>query len=105
MSRRRHVVMMLLPLLAMPVPLSADAQTAMPASALTLDPAARREIIEAFAREMRERYVFPKQGERVAEQVTTALAAGKVAPGVSSPVLRGLAAASAGMACPSKKPM
>ncbi len=77
MSRRRHVVMMLLPLLAMPVPLSADAQTAMPASASTLDPAARREIVEAFAREMRERYVFPKQGERVAEQVTTALAAGK----------------------------
>ncbi len=75
MSPRRHAFMMFLPLLAISVPLSANAQTPPPAS--ILDAAARREIVEAFAREMREHYVFPERGEQVAAQVTAALASGK----------------------------
>lgn len=77
MTRRHHVFMMLLPLLAIPLPLAAEAQTPMPASVSTLDAAARREIVEAFAREMREQYVYPERGEQVAAQVAEALAAGK----------------------------
>jgi len=41
----------------------------MPASASTLDAAARREIIEAFAREMREHYVYPERGDQVSAQL------------------------------------
>jgi len=77
MSRHRHVVMMPLLLLALPLALPASAQTATPAPASTLDAAARREIVGAFARAMREHYVFPERGEQVAAQATAALASGK----------------------------
>lgn len=75
MSRRRRAFTMVLPLLAISVPLSATPQ--IPPPATTVDSAARREIVEAFAREMREHYVFPERGEQVAAQVTAALASGK----------------------------
>jgi len=77
MSRRRDVLMMLLPLLAIPMPQSANAQTAPPSPAPILDAATRREIVNTFAREMRERYIYSERGDQVAAQVTAALGAGK----------------------------
>jgi hypothetical protein len=74
--RRRHVLMSSL-LLVMPSALPALAQPAAPASASALDPAARRQIVEEFARAMREHYVFPDRGEQVAAGAMAALASGK----------------------------
>lgn len=77
MSCRHYLLMTLLPFVTIQLPEPADAQTPTASAASTLDAATRREIVEAFAREMRERYVYPERGEQVAAQVAAALAAGE----------------------------
>lgn len=72
----RHAFLSCLFLLTMPLGLPAVAQTATPAPAPAFDTAARREVVEQFARAMRERYIFPDLAEQVAARATTALASG-----------------------------
>lgn len=74
---RCHAFMSYLFLLVAPLALPAAAQTTTRASASALDNAARRQIVEEFARAMREHYVFPDQAEQVAAITTAALASGK----------------------------
>lgn len=76
MSRRRQIATLLLLLTAVPQALSARAQTAAAAPTSAIDPATRREIVEAFASAMRDRYVFPDRGEQVAAKTITALKSG-----------------------------
>ncbi len=75
--RCRHVLMSCLLLSGLLSGLPATAQTATPASDSALDTAVRRQIVEEFARAMREHYVFPDRGEQVAARATAALASGK----------------------------
>jgi hypothetical protein len=75
--RRRHVLISYLLLLVLPSVLPAAAQSTTSASASALDTAARRQIVDEFARAMREHYVFPDRGEQVAARATAALASGK----------------------------
>lgn len=76
MSRRRHLLMMLLPLLAMSVPPSADAQTAMPAPASIPDAADRTAIVAELSAELRSRYIYPEVGEKGGAAITAAAASG-----------------------------
>ncbi len=80
MSRRHHVLMMFLPLLALSVPPSAGAQTATatatPALASNLDAAARREIVAHLSTELRSKYIYPVVGEKGAAAITAAATSG-----------------------------
>ncbi len=76
MCRRRVLILCVLSLV-LPLAAPAAAQVAAPAPAPALDNAARREIVEAFARAMQEHYIFPDQAEQVAQRANGALASGK----------------------------
>lgn len=76
MCRQRVLMLYVLPLV-LPLAVPAAAQVAISAPAAVLDAAARREIVERFARAMREHYIFPDRAEQVAKRTTGALAAGK----------------------------
>ncbi len=80
MSRRRNALMMLLPSLAISMPLSAGAQTATaaatPAPASNLDSATRREIVAQLATELRRKYIYPDVGERGAAAIIAAATSG-----------------------------
>ena len=76
MLRRRHALLMLLPLLVMPVSAGAqtDAATAAPAS--ELDASTRREMVVQLSTELRRRYIDPVVGERGAAAITAAVNSG-----------------------------
>ena len=80
MPRRRHALMMFLPLLAISVPLSAGAQTATasatPARTSNLDAAVRTAIVAHLSTELRSKYIYPVVGEKGAAAITAAAASG-----------------------------
>lgn len=80
MSRRRHALVMLLPLLALAVSPSAGAQTATgsatPARTTKLDPAARAAIVTRSSTELRSKYIYPVVGEKGAAAITAAATSG-----------------------------
>lgn len=80
MSRRRHALMMLLPLLASSVPPSAGAQTAeasaTPARTSNLDAAARTAIVARLSTELRSKYIYTVVGEKGAAAITAAADSG-----------------------------
>lgn len=75
MCRRRNVILCALSLV-LTLALPAAAQVPTPSLAPALDAAARRQIVEEFARAMREHYIFTDRAEQVAKRTTDALASG-----------------------------
>jgi hypothetical protein len=80
MSRRRHALIMVLPLLAFSMPPSAGAQTvtasATSARTSNLDAAARTAIVARLSTELRSKYVYSDVGEKGAAAITAAAASG-----------------------------